>query len=86
VPEHRLDISSVPVCDPGVGNPSPLMAHPEAGSQMLCFVQDGWKTACPLPSGKRGKPPLRRGYFSGRNISAIASCSGTSGKNARRWQ
>lgn len=29
---------------------------------------------------------VRRRYFSGRNSSATASCSGTSGKKLSRWQ
>ena len=34
----------------------------------------------------KGQAAVQDRYFSGRNSSTTASCSGTSGKKARRWQ
>lgn len=35
---------------------------------------------------QKGQAAVQRYYFNGRNSSATVSCSGTSGKKARRWQ
>ena len=35
---------------------------------------------------RKGQAAIQRSYFNGRNSSATVSCSGTSGKKARRWQ
>ena len=35
---------------------------------------------------QKGQAAVRERYFSGRKSSAIASCSGTSGKKLSRWQ
>jgi hypothetical protein len=35
---------------------------------------------------RKGQAAVRGRYFSGKNSSATASCSGTSGKKLSRWQ
>ncbi|VFU08535.1 protein of unknown function [Methylocella tundrae] len=35
---------------------------------------------------RKGQAAVRERYFNGKNSSATASCSGTSGKKLSRWQ
>jgi hypothetical protein len=45
----------------------------------------GWVESGPSASGREARrAAVTQSYFSGRNNFAIASCSGTSGKNASR--
>lgn len=55
-------------------SPAPLMAA------------RGWAAACPLCGCITRQAAATRDYLIGKNRSATASCSGTSGKNAMRWQ
>ena len=45
-------------------------------------VDSGLSVSC----DRKGQAAARGRYFSGKNRSATASCSGTSGKKLSRWQ
>jgi hypothetical protein len=48
--------------------------------------RDGVDNGLSASGDQKGQAAVQRYYFSGRNSSATASCSGTSGKKLSRWQ